>query len=64
MCVLRDPVEADYGCSFSAVVSLISTYNVHCLLRGGGGGGGGFTLREVRVLSEWELAGYVPLDCF
>ncbi len=26
---------------------------------GGGGGGGGFTVREVRVLDERELAGFV-----
>lgn len=26
---------------------------------GGGGGGGGFTLGEVRILNEWELAGFI-----
>lgn len=49
------------GVNFQQWCPLI--YNVLGLLRGGGGRGG-FTLKEVRILNEWELAGYVPWSAF
>lgn len=55
--VLCVPVEADYGCSFSAPDIYLQCKPERKRERGDGG----CTLRVVRILNEWELAGFIHL---